>query len=102
MSNQELNKEISQKIMEFESLEDVSFPSEWKKTLMHKLDNCDNNSFLKFSTVKLGFFVIFILLINIGLLLNSMLGHKQNISHRNYNLEIISKELLINPVSLNN
>ena len=102
MNQQELNNEITQKLTEFDSLENIELSSNWNDSLLKKINQSQKHSLLRLNTTKFTFILVLIMLVNIGLFLNLMLGHKQNISQRCNDLQIISKELLINPVSLNN
>lgn len=102
MNQQEINNDVLQKLTEFDSLENLVISSTWNDSLMKKIDHSQKHSFLRLNATKFTLILILIMLINIGLFLNSMLDHKQDISHRCNDLQLISKELLINPVSLNN
>jgi len=102
MNQQELNSEILQKLTEFDSLGNIELSEEWNNSLLKKIDYSQKHSLLRLNATKFTFILVLIMLINIGFFINTMLSHKQKISHRSNDLQVISKELLINPVSLNN
>ena len=102
MKQKEINNEITRKLTEFGSIENFELSADWNNSLLKKIDHSQKHSLLRLNATKFTFILVLITLLNIGLFLNSMLINKQTISHRCNDLQVISKELLINPVSLNN
>jgi hypothetical protein len=96
-----LGDKILQKLNEFETLENIQPSEGWNQSLMQKIGSASANPIKGLSAAKFVVAALFILLVNIGFILNSVIrDSKQSVSHDS-ELQIISKEFLVNPVSIN-
>jgi hypothetical protein len=102
MKESELSNKIIQRLNEFETLEYLNPSANWNQSLMNKLTSAKLKATSKISTNKPFIMVLFIVLINIGFILNEVIGDSRQAKYRDKELQVISKELLINPVSINN
>lgn len=102
MKEPEFKNKVSQKLGEFESLENIQPSADWNSSLMSRLDSAKTDSSLTFSAIKFVIIALLIVLINVGFILNALINDPQKTNQRNSDLQTISKELLINPNSINN
>ena len=98
MEDRELNNKVDCTLQEFESFPDMLVSDAWQQDLMKKIGTAKLHHESPFSKLKLVVVILFIALINLGFLLSSIIIKPHHILSRNNNLQIISKELLINPV----
>lgn len=90
---------ISQKLIDFEKSGDIQVTEEWSISLMKRLSSSKSNSSPS-SSFNFAFVILFIFLINIGFFLEVMLQNSNKKSSMNTDFQAISRELLINPVSI--
>jgi hypothetical protein len=102
MDEKELNNRILQKLSEFESMDVIQPSAGWNKSLMKKLDSAKPYSQSNISVSKFTIAVLIIILFNIGFILATLFNDSHQTSHRNNELQIISKEMLIESNTLNN
>lgn len=99
MKESEINNSALQLLNEFETQENIQPSDDWNQSLMNKLATAKPHSNIKFSINKFVVITLLIVLINIGFFLNIIIHDPlQNVS-RNKELQIVSKELLINQPS---
>ncbi len=101
MIESELNKKVMQKLNEFEAIEEIQPTSDWSLSLMNRLDNTKPNSSSRYTPMRFAAIIVFFVLINIVFILNINHSSQQNLG-RNLELQIISKELLVNSNMINN
>ena len=102
MKEQELNNRVSQTLEEFESMESIQPTSEWNDSLMQKLSVAKQNSIAGFSLSKYAVVMLFVVIANIGFVFKTVINDSQQTPNRDKELQVIVKELLINPGSINN
>ena len=102
MKESELNNKVQQALDEFGSIENIQPSPGWELSLMEKVSATGLRPASTFSKTKLVVVVMFFALINVGFFLSVMLHDSQQGLSKNRDLQIISKELLINPTSLKN
>ena len=102
MKKSEINNKVQQALEEFETIENIQPSTGWELSLMEKVSSKNLRPTSTFSKTKIVGVVIFFALINVGFFLSMMLHNTQQGLGRNRELQLISKELLINPTSLNN
>lgn len=116
MKESELNIKVSQKLQEFEAFTDMQPSTDWELSLMERLDNelkvDSRKSYVKFSlfdfqlsnfqllTFKYAAVMLFLILINIGFIINMLPHNSTKISNKESDFKAISKELLINENSI--
>ena len=102
MKGSELHNEVLQTLKEFETIDAIEPSFNWDKSLMDRLAVAKpySSSINSKTTVALVF--MFIVLVNLGFILKMAVNNSNKTSHRNSDLQVISKELLINPISTNN
>ena len=101
MNKSAIDNKVLQKLKEFETIESIEPSADWNQSLLDKIEHV-NPSSSGFSSAKYTIVILFIILINIGFFLSTMFNNSQKVICRNNDLQVISKELLINPTSLNN
>lgn len=96
------NSIITERVKKSEDLEQIRTSDVWNESLMKKIDTMKpySNSFS--STPKFTLLFLFIVLINIGFIFIAINTKTQNTPIQDNGLQVISKEFLINPISLNN
>ena len=102
MKKQELENRVSQVLHEFDSLENLQPSTEWNDSLMQKLSVTKPNSIALYSTSKLAILILFVVMANVGFIFKTVMNDSQQIPSRANELQVISKELLINSSSINN
>lgn len=90
-----------QKIQEFESLEEIQLSEEWNKSLFLKIQNRRNQKNSVINPSKLPVLLIFMVLINIGIVLKVVTDNPANSQSKTEEYKVISDELLI-PSTSNN
>lgn len=101
MKEPSINSKVFQSLHEFETMENITTSKEWNDSLMVRLSYAKHHPASRFPSAKFVIVAVMVLLINIGFFVNSMINNSQQDSCRNNTLQLISKELLINPTSLN-
>ena len=102
MKKQELNNKVSQALHEFDSMKNLQPSAEWNDSLMQKLSVAKPNSITTHSTSKVVILILFIVLANVGFVFKTVMNDSQQIPRRANELQVISKELLINSSSSTN
>ena len=97
-----LNSIITERIKNFEDLEQIQASDLWNESLMKKIDTLKPYSNPLASTPKFTFLFLFIVLINIGFIFIAMNTKTHTSPVQDNSLQVISKEFLVNPISLNN
>ncbi|MBI3233351.1 MAG: hypothetical protein HYZ42_04815 [Bacteroidetes bacterium] len=105
------NNPVSQKLKDFDELELIVPSSEWNQLLLNKLAGVKQHSHSAFLTTKMIVAVTLIIIVNIGFIVkitnsrDQQIQTKQSISYQSNNrdtdLQMLSKELLINSISTN-
>lgn len=105
------NNSISQKLKEFDELGIIEPTSEWNRSLLDKLAVTNKQSRSPLRKVQISVAIALIIIVNIGFIVtitnsNNQQGTlKQSLSYqsadRDKELQTLSKELLINPISTN-
>jgi len=102
MEEKTLNNRVVQMLNELDTIEDIQPSADWNHALMNKLYASKYSLRLVSPSVKLVIMVLFILLINVGYIISTMIFSPKHDILRNKELQVISKEFLINPTSINN
>jgi hypothetical protein len=102
MEEYQLNRIVTHKLNEFDSLGNILPSEEWNRSLMKRISEQNPSATSRISSAKFGFAVLFIILVNVGFFLNSIIRDSHLTNGRDKALMIISKELLVNPASINN
>jgi hypothetical protein len=102
MKEQELRNRILQKLNEFETLENIQPSEKWNLSLMQKIEFARSNPIKGLSAGKFVVAALFLLLVNLGFILNTVIHDSKQPLQHDRELQIVSKEFLINPVSINN
>ena len=95
------NNKINLNLNKFESLEDIEASVNWDIAFKQKLAARNQNKAAGSSFIKLTLVAV-IVLINISYLFKTYSSNNRSIPESDMELSLISKELLINPTSLNN
>ncbi len=101
MKEQELNNKVSQILNEFESMEGIQPSSDWDASLLKKLNYSKHNKFISSPLINIAAVVVVVVIINAGFLVNLLSKPTNESITRKDELQIVSKELLINPTSIN-
>ncbi len=97
-----MNDLVLQKLKEYESLESIKPSAGWNESLMKKLDSARAHSISSHSFSGLTIAVILAVLINLGFILNSIIHTSNKSLYKDKEFQVISEELLINPISYKN
>jgi hypothetical protein len=101
MKEPELSGKVQQKIDEFASIELIHPSAEWKNSLMQEIGSVHQFSPSKVSTGSVTVLLLFLLLLNVGFILTTLVNKNESKYNRSIDLKVISTELLVNPVSIN-
>jgi hypothetical protein len=102
MENKELKKRVIQSLEAFEALEELQPSNQWNESLMKRLSSSKRRSTAKKTAGTVIVVITLLCLLNIGFGITILLTDTGQSEERKAGLEIISKELLINPSSVNN
>jgi hypothetical protein len=102
MKESEINNQVRLKLNEFETIAELNPSAAWKNSLMERLESTGNNSGQGMFSSKFTFVILFIFLVNIGFLMNSIVRNSYPSKLNEKELQALSSEFLINPVSINN
>ena len=89
-------------LKELDTIEDIQPSENWNQALVDKLYASKYSSKPIFTSTKLAIIVLFIILINVGYIIGTVINSSKQDIHRNKVLQVISKEFLINPISIKN
>jgi hypothetical protein len=102
MKESAIRDEVIQKLNEFEMMQDIHPSSGWNESLNNRLASGKTGSTSNHISARLTIPVLFIILINLVLFLNTIISSSRQVSHKDKELLVISEELLINPISIKN
>jgi hypothetical protein len=102
MKEPEMTNKVLQTLKEFESMENISPSAEWNRLLMDKLSSEKLYSASTFKSLKFAVAVFLIVLINISFIMISIFSDSNKSFQRKDDLQIISKEFLIEKVGGDN
>ena len=100
MNETDLNDKVIQILNEFEKADEVQFSSEWNRLLLSKIATKKQVS-AKEKTPMVTFVLIIIVAMNFSFFLIFRNTYSGSAYQRDLELKAISKELFINPISLN-
>ena len=100
MKESELDKIIDDKLSEFEMLDVIHPESDLNMKLMKRIATTSSSS--KPFSVQFVLIVILLISVNVGFLFTINKKENNQALNRKGELSIVSKELLINPISINN
>ena len=96
MSEKSIENEVNRQFLAFEKLETLHTNEAWEQLLVNKLHYTKPRTPSRISPFYMAV-ILFILLVNIGFLINVMNHNTTASSSHEQDLHLISKELLINP-----
>jgi hypothetical protein len=96
------NTKVMDALKEFETIENIETTDDWNRSLMERLASVKPRSASPFTSTKMLVAIVFVVTLNIYFLLNALVIHPGYSAHRNNDLKVISRELLINPISIKN
>ena len=103
MEKTELYNRVNESLQTFDSLKNIEAGDDWNEGLRLKLSKGGRKRMIKQPTFAVVAIVVFVSLLNLSLGVTLLLKeHKPVLLERRSNLELISKELLINPIAANN
>ncbi len=101
MNEAEINKKVNQLMSDFENTEEIWVSSEWNQSLLNKLSSNKRN-LGKSRSRKIVYILLIVFVANAGIVLNIINNKSNQLIKQESKLKTISKELLINPISINN
>jgi hypothetical protein len=102
MRESAISEKVNQKLSEFENIVNIQPSAEWNNTLMNRFDSAKRGSNSSQIFTGLMIPIIFVVLINIGFIMNTVIKNSHQPSTKDQEFRLISEELLINPVSIKN
>ncbi len=100
MKETEIDNQVSRMLMQFEDLDNLQPSEGWNEALTKKLSTTKQISAMPKS--KLLMVSMFFIILNAGFIVKIFLSSSNAGANNNTSLQTISKEFLINPISLNN
>lgn len=103
MKEQYHDKKAIQTLQQFETLEDIPMTAEWRASLMNRITDTTplTASASRTPMVKLAVAVLLLILVNGSFIIKVMTADTEQSSRRNAELQLISNQLLIEPISTN-
>jgi hypothetical protein len=101
MKESELIGRVNKKLDEFEKLDSIYPSPDWNNSLMEKVSSVHQYSPTKFSTGVITSMVLILILINVGFILTTLVNSSVKEGRRAQDLQVISSELFVNPISIN-
>jgi hypothetical protein len=102
MEESVLNMKVLKILNEFDAIEDIQPSADWNQSLMNRISSSKPHSLPDFLPARFALVVMLFVLVNLGFILSSLIGNSNKVLYRDKELLVISNELLINPVSINN
>jgi hypothetical protein len=101
MKEPDIYNKVQQKLAEYDNIDLIHPTDSWYKSLSVKIEN---NRKTKPGTISSGIYtaIIFLVVLNLGIVLNSILNSSESRGYANTDLEVISSQLLIGSTSINN
>lgn len=96
-----MKDKIEQTLHEYEALASIEPSDEWQQSLLHKLAATKPQADTTFSTKTAMVIGLLFIVVNMGFIFTKM-TEKEGLTNRDTVLQTISKELLINPLSMKN
>jgi hypothetical protein len=100
MKESPVSKNVLRKLDEFDKIGNIHPSDHWNQTLMERLATVKVNSGSDFPKTKFSVVLLVLFLVNLGFIMNAILRDTGKSLNRNNELQAISKELLINPITL--
>ncbi|MEI6822377.1 MAG: hypothetical protein WCL51_10595 [Bacteroidota bacterium] len=97
MKESEVNNRVLQTLSMFDEIGDIDSTADWSQSLMNKIASVKQQSASGLPKTRFVVATLLILLINVGFVLNTMLNSSQKNTTHKSELQLISKELLVNP-----
>jgi hypothetical protein len=102
MKESALSDIVTQKLNEFEMMQNIQTSAGWNESLMNKIASAKSGPALNLSSARVAIPVLLIVLVNIVFFLNTILSNSHQDSFKDKELQVISEEFLINPISIKN
>ena len=102
MEESVLNRKVLRILNEFEAIEDIQPSADWNQSLMKRLSSPESSTTPIFNTTRYAAVILLFVLVNLGFILNSILGGSFQTLHNDKELMVIATELFVNPISINN
>jgi len=102
MRDSKINSKVNQKMAELDALEEISPSDFWQESLLNRLAELDRGPKKLFYTNKMSIVVIASIIINLGFIYKIASHKYESQNSRVDNLQLISNEFFINPISLKN
>jgi hypothetical protein len=102
MGNSEVHNRIADMLREFDTLEEIHPSARWNQSLHDKLSVSKSGYRVRKPNQLLVAMIIIVIMLNAGFILKTMTAESGRPAHRSIDLQVISNELLFNPVSENN
>ena len=96
MKESEVDNSVSNAISLFENIGELKATEAWQQSLMDRVTTAKSVSSVGFPKKSFTVVMLFVLLINAGFILNSVFKTSTKSSSHKSELQLISKELLIN------
>jgi hypothetical protein len=102
MKESAFSDKVVQKLNEFERMQNIQPSAGWNESLLNKIASAKSGSASNLPSAGFAIPVLFIVLVNIVLFLNIIIDNSYQGSYKDNELQVISEELLINPISIKN
>ena len=102
MKESALSDKVMQKLNEFEMMANIQPSAGWNESLINKIASAKSDPASNLSSARFAIPVLFIVLVNIVFFLNTIITNSHQDSYKDKELQVISEEFLINPISIKN
>jgi hypothetical protein len=100
MKESAFSDKVIRKLNEFETMQEIQPSAEWNDLLMTKIASAKPVHVSDMPSTGFVVSVLFIVLLNLGFVLSSILNKSNTQSYKDKKMQVISQELLINPLSI--
>jgi hypothetical protein len=100
MKEPAFNDKVIRKLNEFEAIQDIQPSAGWNDLLMKKIESAKPVHVSTMPSAGYVISVLFIVLLNLGFVLSSILNKSNTQSSKDTEMQVISQEFLINPISI--
>jgi len=101
MENNNVHRKVEKLLHDFETMDAIYPSAEWNGSLMERLNQLKPGASVSASFKRFNAVIILFVLINLCFVVNALVINSPERQYREKELMEISKELLVNPTSIN-
>lgn len=95
-----LHNKALKTLKDFECMEDIQPSSDWNISMMARISSAKINPVPGSAVPRVALVLLVVILANLGIILSAISNNNRQSLNRGTQLQVISKEFLINPTSI--